>query len=87
MMVCRPLRQILHPLHVRDDPLIHPVHVELEGKSQSMGSLLNNPYVALDHSEQKGDLLICDLWKIGTDSIHDVRAVNTDTLSYHNKSP
>ena len=52
-----------------------------------MGSLLNNPYVALDHSEQKGDLLICDLWKIGTDSIHDVRAVNTDTLSYHNKSP
>ena len=31
-------------------------------------------------SEQKGDLLIRDLWKNGTDSIHDMRVVNTDAV-------
>ena len=29
--------------------------------------------------EQKGDLLIRDLWKNGTDSVHCVRVINTDT--------
>ena len=33
-------------------------------------------------TEQKGDLLIRDLWKQGTDSVHDMRVVNTDALSY-----
>ena len=38
-------------------------------------------------SEQKGDLLIRDLWKNGTDSIHDMRVVNTDAKSYWGRSP
>ena len=37
--------------------------------------------------EEKGDLLIRDLWKNGTDSIHDMRVVNTDTKSYWGRSP
>ena len=32
--------------------------------------------------EQKGDLLIRDLWQQGTNSVHDMRVVNTDALSY-----
>ena len=37
--------------------------------------------------DQKGDLLIRDLWKYGTDSVHDMRVVNTDALSYLKKAP
>ena len=38
-------------------------------------------------TEQKGDLLIWDLWQQGTDSVHDMRVVNTDALSYVRRSP
>ena len=37
--------------------------------------------------EQKGDLLIRDLWANGTDSVHNMRVVNTDAKSYWEKSP
>ena len=32
--------------------------------------------------EQKGDLLIQDLWANGTNSVHGMRVVNTNTKSY-----
>ena len=38
-------------------------------------------------TEQKGDLLIRDLWQQGTDSVYDMRVVNTDALSYVQKTP
>ena len=38
-------------------------------------------------TEQKGDLIIRDLWQQGTDSVHDMRVVNTDALSYVRTSP
>ena len=38
-------------------------------------------------TEQKGDLLIRELWQQGTDSVHDMRVVNTDALSYVRRSP
>ena len=38
-------------------------------------------------TEQKGDHIIRDLWQQGTDSVHDMRVVNTDALSYVRKSP
>ena len=31
-------------------------------------------------TEQKGDIIIRDLWQQGTDSVHDMRVVNTDAL-------
>ena len=37
-------------------------------------------------TEQKGDLLIRDLWQQGTDSVHDMHVVNTDVLSYLRKA-
>ena len=36
-------------------------------------------------TEQKGDLLIRDLWQQGTDSVNDMRVVNTDTLTHTTK--
>ena len=38
-------------------------------------------------TEQKGDLLIRELWQQGTDSVHDIRVVNTDALLYLKKAP
>ena len=37
--------------------------------------------------EQKGDLLICDLWQNGTNSVHEMRVVNTDDISHLAKIP
>ena len=37
--------------------------------------------------EQKRDLLLRDLWQNGTDSVHNMRVVNTDEKSYWEKSP
>ena len=51
----------------------------------------NNPHWrdkgAPEVTEQKGDLLIRDLWQQGTDTVHDMRVVNTDALSYFRKTP
>ena len=38
-------------------------------------------------TEQKGDLLIRYLWQQGTDSVHDMRVMSTDALSYVCRSP
>ena len=37
--------------------------------------------------EHKGDLLIHDLWKNGSDSVHDMRVTNTDAKSHSAKPP
>ena len=37
--------------------------------------------------EQKGDLLIHDVWQNGTNSVHDMRVVKTDAKSYLEKTP
>ena len=38
-------------------------------------------------TEQKGDLLLRDLWHNGTDSVHDMHLLNTGAKSYWEKSP
>ena len=40
-----------------------------------------------DDMEQKGDLLLRDLWQNGTDSVNNMHVVNTDAKSYWEKSP
>ena len=42
---------------------------------------------APEFTEQKGDLLIRDLWKQVNDSVHDMHVLNTDTLTYLSKAP
>ena len=41
----------------------------------------------LEATEQKGDLLILDFWQNGTDSVHDMRIVNTDANFHLAKTP
>ena len=70
--------------HVRNDPLIYQGCAVTRKKSQPAGpggSTAPGTSPPGD-SEQKGDLLIRDLWDNGTDSIHDMRVVNTDAKSY-----
>ena len=60
-------------------------------KPNPAGSKLTTPSdvmtAASEVTEQKGDLIIRDLWQQGTDSVHDMRVVNTDALSYVRRSP
>ena len=67
-------------------PLIHQGRAVQKVNAYPEGSPTNNPEATTDNSEQKGDLLICDLWQRGTGSIHNMRVVNTDTLYYRNNS-
>ena len=78
--------QAFTPAHVRDDPLIYSGRAMSRTKPNPAGSKLMTPSDALtaapEVTEQKGDLLIRDLWQQGIDSVHDIRVVNTDALFY-----
>ena len=41
----------------------------------------------LETTEQKGELLIRDLWQNGTDSVHNMRVMNTNANSRLAKTP
>ena len=69
------------PTHVRDDPKIYTGCAVRRGKYKLKG------YPSKNVGELKGGLLIRGLWMQGTDSIHDMRVVNTDATSYQSKSP
>ena len=71
----------LNPIHVHDDPNIYTGRSVRVRKDNIKGS--PSKYVG----ELKGGLLIRDLCIHCTDSIHDMRVVNTDATSYHSKSP
>ena len=63
------------PMHVHDDPKIYTGRAVQGGKDKLKG------HPSKDVGELKGDLLIRDLWTQGTDSIHNMRVVNTDATS------
>ena len=77
------------PSHVRNDPLIYQGCAVTRTKAQparprdSNKSRTSPPKA----TEQKGDLLIRDLWANGTDSVHNMRVVNTDAKSYWGRTP
>ena len=73
----------LTPTHVREDPIIFTGHAVSGEKSKSKGKLAPPK----DEGELKGDILIRDLWMQRTDSIHDIRVVNTDVVSHQSKTP
>ena len=79
------------PSHVRDNPLIYSGRAMSRTKPMPAGSTKTNPTretpAAPEVTKQKGELLIWDLWQQGTDSVHDMHVVNTDALSYLEKSP
>ena len=51
------------------------------------GTTVPDDTLSLEAMEQKGDLLICDLWQNGTDSVHDMHVVNIDAKSHSAKTP
>ena len=81
----------LTPAHVRDDPLIYSGRAMSRTKYMPAGSNISKSSemttASPEVTEQKGDLLIRDLWQQVTDSVHDMRVVNTDALSYVRRSP
>ena len=80
----------LTPLHVRDDPLIFAGRAVKRTKAKSAGASGTTDRDGEPPSEvmeQKGDLLICDLWKNGMNSVHNMCVVNTDEKSHSAKTP
>ena len=74
-------------LHVRDNTLINQGHAVQEGKAHTAGYPTKNPPGTTEELDQKGETLICDLWKRVTDSIHNMRFLSTGALSNWKKSP
>ena len=75
------------PTHVRDYPLIFAGWYVKSTKVKSYKSKTTPSTHHLESTEHKGDLLIRDLFQNGTDSVHYMRAVNTDTNYYSAKTP
>ena len=68
-----------NPSHVRDKLLIYSGRAVKRTKATPTGSNGNIEHTAAPEvTEQKGDLLIRDLWQQGTNSFHYMRVVNTD---------
>ena len=63
------------PTHMRDDPKIYTSCVVRGEKDKFKGP------PSKEAVELKGDLLIRDIWTQGTDIIHNISVVNTDTKS------
>ena len=75
------------PTYVRNDPLVFKGCAVKRPKVQPDKSKYKTSMPQLEAREQKGDLLIRDLWKNVTDSVHDMRVVNTDAKSHLAKTP
>ena len=70
------------PSHVRNNPLIYSGCAVKRTKATPAGASGKNDQAGApppEATEQKGDLLICDLWKNGMDNVHNMRVVNTDS--------
>ena len=74
------------PTHVRDDPLIFAGCATKRPKAKPARYKAKSTTPQLDATEQKGDLLLSDLWQNGIDSVHDMRVLNTDTKSHSDKT-
>ena len=78
----------LTPSHVCDDPLIYSGRAVRRTKAAPAGANINSGQTAAqppEVTEQKGDLLIRDLWQQGTESVHDMHVVNTDAPTHQKK--
>ena len=78
------------PSHVCDDPLIFAGCAVKKPKANpdgTSGSTDQDGAAPPEATEQKGDLLIRDLWNNWTYSVHDMRVVNTDAKTHSVKTP
>ena len=78
------------PSHVHDDPLIYSGSTMKRKKATPARASRNKDHKVAPPQEvtdQKGNLLIRDLCHIGTDSVHNIRVVNTDAQLHRIKDP
>ena len=78
------------PSHVHDNPLIFAGCVVKRPKAKlarTTGTTDRYNAPPPEAKEQKGDLLIIDPWHNETNSVHDMRVVNTDAKSLSAKPP
>ena len=78
------------PSHVRDNPLIfsgHSVKMNKDTLAGASGTTDQARAQPPEVTEQKGDLLIRYLWLNETDSVHNMRVMNTDAKSQMDKAP
>ena len=77
------------PSHVRNNPLIYQGCAVKRTKSNLAGpsGITETEDTPPEATEQKGDLILRELWQNGTESVHNMRVVNTDAKSYWEKSP
>ena len=76
--------------HVCDDPHIfagYAVKMPKAKPSGTRGSTDQDGAQLPEAAEKKGDLLIRDLWRNGTNSVQDMCFVNTDAKSHSGKTP
>ena len=71
------------PTHLCDKPKIFTCHAMWGRKAKVKGKATAESKEAppLEEGEEKGDLLIRDLWTQGTDIIHNMHVMNTDAVS------
>ena len=75
---------------MRDNPLIFAgcaVKRTKEKPSRSKATTVPSSTPPLEATKQKGDLLIHYLWHNGTNSVHNMRVVNTDAKYHSAKTP
>ena len=72
---------------MRDNPLIFAGYAVNRPKAKPARYKAKSSTPLLEFTEQKGDLLIFDLWHNGDDSFHDMRVVNTYAKSHSARTP
>ena len=78
--------KVYNPLYMGDNLLIYPCRAVWQWKDHPSSSASSNNLPACrNDTEHKEDTLICWSWHKGTEIIHDMHVVNTDTLSYPKK--
>ena len=83
-------RKEFRPSHMHDNPLIFTGCAVKRPKAKPTrptGSTNRDNAPPPEATEQKGDLLIRDLWQNGTTSVHNMSVVNTDAKSHSAKPP
>ena len=74
---------------MRNDPLIYQgcAVKRTKAKPARPSGITNTEETPPEATEQKGELMIRDLWQNVTESLHNMHIVNTDAKSYWEKSP
>ena len=75
------------PAHVCDDPLIFAGHSVQMTKTQPAWSTHQSLKNKSEVTEQRGNLMICNLLQNETDSVHDMRVMNTNSKYHLEKTP